>query len=98
MTIQSGTFIFDSSAYPQLIDNDPGGDRSAQNYIPFATAFTGTPTVVVSLNRIDIGSQENSRVLLATDTINANGFELIVTTWADTVLYSAGVSWIAYGD
>jgi hypothetical protein len=35
MAIQSGNFVFDSSAYPQLKDNNPPGDRTAQDFINF---------------------------------------------------------------
>lgn len=98
MKIQSGTITIDSAQYPVLLDNDPGGNRTVNDYIPFPTAFAGTPTVAVSLNRIDMDKGNNFRILTGTDTVNASGFELVLMTWADSKVYSAGITWIAYGD
>ena len=96
MKIQSGNFTFDSGAYPQLADPNPPGDRTAQDFINFPTPFTGVPTVMVALSRLDVGNGANTRVTTFTDTINNDGFGAVLKTWWDTTLYSAGVSWIAY--
>lgn len=96
MPIQSGSFTFDSGAYPQLLDNNPPGVRQAQDFINFPTPFAKAPIVMVSINRLDSGASANLRINATTDTVNTNGFELLVTTWWDTQIYSVGVSWIAY--
>lgn len=96
MPIQSGFFTFDSGTYPQLLDNNPPGDRQAQDYINFPTPFATAPIVVVSINRIDSGASQNLRIRVLTDTVNTSGFELLASTWWDSQIYSVGVSWIAY--
>lgn len=96
MKIQSGTFTFDAKAFPHLANPKPPGDRTAQDNVNFPVAFRGVPTVSVSLNRLDSGHGANTRVLVHTDSITNDGFELLLTTWWDGVIHSAGVSWIAY--
>ena len=98
MPMQSGSFIFDSNKYGELLDNDPPRNRTCQDYISFARPFATAPKVIVSLNQIDCDPGYNLRIMAGTDTINVNGFELLATTWADTKIFSAGISWIAYTD
>jgi hypothetical protein len=52
--------------------------------------------VSVAISRLDADHAVNVRIMTYTDTINNDGFELIVRTWWDTVIHSVGVSWIAY--
>jgi hypothetical protein len=96
MMIQSGTFTFDASTFPQLSNPNPPSARTAQDFIVFPVGFAGVPKVSVSLNRLDVSGERNTRVVVGTDTITDNGFELVLSTWWDTTLFSAGVSWIAY--
>jgi hypothetical protein len=65
--------------------------------ITFARPYTGgTPHVVVWLNELDITGPQNVRVNAYVNDIDPAGFTVHIDTWWDTVLYSAGVAWIAY--
>jgi hypothetical protein len=98
MPIQSGSFIFDSASYGELLDNDPPRLRTCKDFITFPKPFATTPTVIVSLNRVDSDNGQHLRITAGTDTVNVKGFELLATTWYDTRIYSVGISWIAYTD
>ena len=66
--------------------------------ITFATPFKDAqpPKIVCFLNLLDIDRNTNWRVKAYASDIDANGFTIHVDTWADTILYSAGVTWLAY--
>jgi hypothetical protein len=63
--------------------------------IQFARPYAVPPKVVVWLNSVDLSSSHNWRVkVLATD-VTTTGFVLHIESWADSVLYTAGATWIA---
>jgi len=65
--------------------------------ITFARPYSGgTPHVVVWLNELDITGPQNVRVNAYVSDIDPAGFTVHIDAWWDTVLYSAGVTWIAY--
>lgn len=68
--------------------------------IDFAKPFVAPPTLPLGLNTLDIDKGHNIRVKSYTSDITDKNFVVHVDCWADTVLYSAGVSWldIAPGD
>jgi hypothetical protein len=59
--------------------------------------FNTAPTVIVSLATIDADQARNLRIDASATEITANSFKLNVASWADTIIYSAKVSWIAFG-
>ena len=64
--------------------------------IKFSQSFTQPPDVVVFLTGLDLDSCANWRVKAYATDVDSNGFTIHVDSWADTVLYSAGVTWIAH--
>jgi hypothetical protein len=54
------------------------------------------PTVALSLSGLDASKDANLRVGLEALNMTGEGFDLRVTTWADTELYMVNVSWVAY--
>jgi hypothetical protein len=64
--------------------------------INFARAYAAPPEVIVWLNELDVDNKANVRVSTYVSGIDASGFTVHIDTWADTVLNSAGVTWIAY--
>jgi len=64
--------------------------------IKFAKPYAEPPKVVVWLNEIDLDKNHNWRVKCFADNITKDGFTLHCDTWADTILYSAGATWIAH--
>jgi len=61
------------------------------------SGFQSVPTVIVSLSRIDSEHAANLRINVTVTNVSASKFTINVETWADTKIYSSGVSWIAIG-
>ena len=81
---------------PSSFESDTG-NRRFQKRIEFPEPFENCPVVQVSLAHIDIINQFNSRIGVAAESADHNGFELVFETWADTSIRGIGVVWIAYG-
>ncbi len=58
--------------------------------------FRRAPTVLVALNSLDIDARYNLRVRLGADSVSKDGLNWHIDSWADTILYSAGASYIAF--
>jgi hypothetical protein len=74
--------------------NEPKKQTSRQ--INFGRPYATPPQVVVWLNSLDMSRDANWRVNAYATDITATGFVIHIDTWADTVLYSGRISWIAY--
>lgn len=61
-----------------------------------AGSLSGTPTVLMALNSLDIGHNHNLRLKLGADSISQDGMNWHIDGWYDTVVHSAGVSYIAF--
>lgn len=68
-----------------------------QQRILFSKKFASAPMVLVSIYNADVDCHKNFRVSVFAKRIDAKGFTVNINTWADTVLYDCGVSWIAVG-
>ncbi|KAG8986464.1 hypothetical protein FRB90_003992 [Tulasnella sp. 427] len=69
----------------------------AQKYIDFNnTAFYATPSVFVALNTIDCSTAHDLRVNAYSTDISTRGMTWHIDSWSDTILYSAGISFIAF--
>lgn len=64
--------------------------------ITFARAYPAVPKVVVWLSCIDLSSGKNWRIKTFATDVSAVGFTIHIDTWADSVLYTAVASWVAY--
>jgi hypothetical protein len=53
------------------------------------------PHVLVALNSIDIDHNYNLRINVFADNITSTGMDWSIDSWYDTILYDAGVSYIA---
>jgi len=58
--------------------------------------FWKSPDVFVALNEIDIDYRFNLRVRAYVDDVTQAGLTWHINTWGDTILYSAGISIIAF--
>lgn len=88
--VQTGRFA--------TLDDHPV-DKPQQNTsrrITFARPYASPPRVVVWLNELDLWSGANWRVSATASDVTPTGFTLHLDTWADSVLYQAAASWIAY--
>ncbi|KAM0231179.1 hypothetical protein ACHAP5_011165 [Fusarium lateritium] len=57
--------------------------------------FERNPMVLTGLNRLDIDCKRNLRVKLGATGISASGMDWRIESWFDSILYDAGVSYIA---
>lgn len=64
--------------------------------INFTTPFNAPPKVVTWLQSLDMGKKKNWRIRVSATDIDKNGFTIHADSWADSILYSAGVTWLAY--
>ncbi|KAF8123253.1 hypothetical protein EV363DRAFT_1228913 [Boletus edulis] len=61
-----------------------------------SVAFSKDPFVFVALNSIDIGHTANLRIKAYVNGVSRTGLVWHIDAWADTILYSAGASIIAF--
>ena len=64
--------------------------------LTFPSSFSEVPTVILMLRSFEVLVGQPSRISLGFQNVDANGFELIVTTWGETSLAGVGVNWLAY--
>jgi hypothetical protein len=65
--------------------------------IAFARPYPGgVPSVIVWLNELDMANTANARVSAYVSDVDNQGFTVNIDTWADSILFSGGVTWIAY--
>jgi hypothetical protein len=77
----------------------PFGGRSDEIRVDFSAGkFSSPPNVQVMLNHIDTDQAVNTRIAVAVDPANitATGFDIQVSTWADSKVYGVGITWFAY--
>lgn len=80
------------------LEDHPGNQPQnlASRRINFRRTYSVLPKVVVWLNGLDMGFNENWRVTAYATDIDLTGFAIHIDTWYDSVLYSGNISWIAY--
>jgi len=74
--------------------------QSNSKAIKFTTVepFWKTPSMFVALNSIDIDCKANLRIRAYADNVSKEGMTWHIDSWGDTVLYSAGVSYLGVMD
>ncbi|KAG8899632.1 hypothetical protein FRC00_001191 [Tulasnella sp. 408] len=90
-------YIFSGTA--NTMDARPWQTPQAQTQknISFQGAsFLKKPTIFVALNSIDISAQTNLRIRAYVDNITTSGLTWHIDSWADTKIWSAGISYIAF--
>jgi hypothetical protein len=67
--------------------------------VDFGKAFDRPdgPKVFLALSELDVDSSRNMRVVVAAEHVDARGFTCKGETWADSILYTVGADWIAFG-
>jgi hypothetical protein len=63
--------------------------------VRFETVYAKPPVVLVWLTGIDMANTANWRLKAIATEVTESGFNLSVQTWADSILYGAGASWLA---
>ncbi|XP_063417662.1 ATP synthase subunits region ORF 7-like [Mytilus trossulus] len=73
----------------------PGNSFPASAYIRFYPAFEHTPAIVYGLYLYDTSRLANSRFSTRVNNLSTYGFNISITSWADTKMYGARISWMA---
>ncbi|KAL2279396.1 hypothetical protein FJTKL_13466 [Diaporthe vaccinii] len=64
--------------------------------INFASPFRAPPKVITWLQSLDMDKSKNWRIRVCATKIDKKGFTIHADSWDDSILYSAGVTWLAY--
>lgn len=76
--------------------NKGKGDRKYLNNIIFDKAFSSPPLVFVAISSLNVLNSKDLRISVISENILNTGFDLTVLTWADTIIFSCDISWIAF--
>jgi hypothetical protein len=93
--IYSGRVSFGKSRTPNYNLHEGYGLRSVSQHIDFSNKFHTTPSVIPALCLIDILNDANSCVKVTVENVNSQGFDLRLTTWSDSHIWSIAAAWIA---
>ncbi len=74
------------------------GEREYRKKVNFQKHFSSPPTVHVSLNMFDLLHGTNHRLKIFAENVTDSEFDVVFITWADTLVYGVGVSWLAIGE
>lgn len=77
--------------------SDPETCRQFTLNVTFAYPFSYPPVVHIGLTGFDIDQNTSTRLTATVANITADAFDLVLTTWQNTLVYSAEVSWLAIG-
>ena len=69
--------------------------KAKNHVIQFNPYFSETPSVVLGLTVLDSHRNRNLRIRSKVGKLTKTGFTMSINTWYDTILYEAGVSWMA---
>jgi len=97
-TIQSGVYGCDLVTCPDWGLNTGSGGRDYNTWIAFPSPFSTKPMVIVNISMFDMWSGSNPRLSATASQITNEGFTLTFHTWADTLVYGASATWLAYGE
>ncbi|XP_059143538.1 uncharacterized protein LOC131930890 [Physella acuta] len=73
-----------------------GNDKQSVQTIKFAKPYGTPPTVVLHLEALDANKDTNLRYSVRVGQITTTGAEIILSTWANTLIYGAYVRWYAF--
>jgi hypothetical protein len=79
------------------LTEDRDSNRQFSLFVPFAYPFSAPPVVQAGLTGFDIDQGTSARLTVNVVNITAEGFEIVLTTWLDTLVYATEVSWLAIG-
>ena len=71
------------------------GTRTADYYIKFERTYRRPPEVIASISGMDTNHARNARLTTDVMQVGREGFVLRFRTWADTIVYGAGASWMS---
>lgn len=74
-----------------------GFERQFRSLVTFSRPFASAPLVHVGLCGFDIGHRDSARLRVDIDSVTANGFEIVISTWLHTRVWRTEVNWLALG-
>ncbi|WP_313352854.1 H-type lectin domain-containing protein [Paracoccus sp. (in: a-proteobacteria)] len=74
------------------------GDRLVRVEIEFCATFADVPMISLGLTGIDSAHDQNLRFWLREADVTEKGFSIEFSTWGDTHIARAAVSWSAIGE
>ena len=96
MQIQTGT-VSGTNGDPGWNLAHGNGWRTYRQNCVFQLAFPSNliPTVMLTVTQLDVAPTAGCRVRVDANNITSGGFEADISTWADTIVYSCRVQWLA---
>jgi len=96
--MEMGSYQFDPG-YKQgkweLGLNSEYGYRKHDNPVKFPIPFLTIPKIFLSIRKLDHSRHHEVRFNIEAIDVKQDGFTLRITTWEDSVVYGAGVFWLA---
>ena len=71
--------------------------RTYTTRITLVNSYSTPPTISVSLGGFSTYHGTNPVIFVYPENVTNDGFDLVFTTWSDSLVYGASASWIAYG-
>ena len=102
LTLDSDAYVYGDLVMPEPSVQRPAGAdvRGVRGgRVNFDEAFETEPTVMAALCGIDSeNSSTNTRIGTRVTSVDARGFHYTVVTWADSVIVTMELCWIAVGN
>ncbi|KAK7737618.1 hypothetical protein SLS63_002747 [Diaporthe eres] len=95
---KSSDFDYIQTGFYNTNETGPGKKPQLKHSkrIKFATPFSAPPKVITWLQSLEMDKSRNWRIRVSATDIDKKGFTIHADSWADSILYSAGVTWLAY--
>ncbi|XP_052720182.1 uncharacterized protein LOC128191875 [Crassostrea angulata] len=90
-------FRCESGVVERYVDTKPLPSWPYTRRVTFQTPFEAKPTVTYGLYYLDSVSTTNLRVSAEVTNVFKTGFQVQLSTWADSQLYGAKIRWMACG-
>jgi hypothetical protein len=96
--VQTGTFYYGYVQNPtEWHLNTGSGPRTFDAEIKFPTPYASPPVVMIAMTGLDSGGNPNTRITLTSGDVTSADFEIVASTWSDSIVYSVFGTWIAIG-
>lgn len=77
--------------------DEDSSDRRFRWDVWFDTPFATPPVIQLGLTGFDCGRCSSNRLRLAVVSVTETGFQVALSTWRDSRVYSADFQWLAIG-
>jgi hypothetical protein len=94
--MQMGAFEFQPQAAGWNLSSGTGPRSFRSPDIKFQLPFNGTPQILLALSGIDSEHTTNLRLTVRPDDVEPDEFNIIVSTWDDSIIHSVMVTWLAF--